>query len=128
MSAPGKYFSLLFPDPGARKDAWDFYVHWKSLYIIGESEVGFFRSFMGFQSLVLYYLGADNILGKMGITLNIQKYWWVVPGLLALKCGFYVFVGLFWDSRKMPHRFTRWGNQRNEMLKTISEVVAKNGN
>lgn len=124
MSAPGKWFRLLFPDACARRDAWDLYVHWKSLYSLGESEVGFFRATLGFQSLVVYYLGADNILAKFGVHLALG-WWWllIVPALLCFKLGLYVGIGLFWDSRRMPHRFQRWGNQRNEMLKSISEAI-----
>lgn len=125
MGRPGKYFRMLFPDPEVRKDSWDFYVHWKNLYCMGEGEIGFLRHFLGFQSLVVYYLGLDNVLAKLGI--NLIFTWWIVlliPILLFFKIAFYIAVGFFWDRNKMPHRFTEWSNRRNPTLKSIHDMTA----
>jgi hypothetical protein len=60
----------------------------------------------------------------MGI--DIPMGWWVAPAIILLfllKIAFYVSVGLFWDRKKMPHRFQEWSNRRNPTLEAISKAT-----
>lgn len=122
MGRPGKYFQLI-RDHEKRDKGWDFYVHWKSIYHLGESEVGFFRSIFGFQSLAVFYLVGDNIFTKLGIDIPVKTLPWLIPILFALKISVYVGIGVLWDRKKMVNRQIRWGNKRNELLQKISEAT-----
>jgi hypothetical protein len=122
MGKPGKYFRMI-KDPEKRDRGWDFYVHWKSIYSLGESEVGFFRSAFGFQSLAVFYLVGDNILTKLGIDIPVTALPWLIPILFTLKILLYVGIGLLWDRKKMVNRQIRWSNKRNELLQKISEAT-----
>ena len=124
MGKPGRYFKSIFKDEDRREKAWDLFVHWKNIYVLGESEIGFVRHFLGFQSLVVLGLGFDKYMEWIGVDISLP--WWTVffiPLLFGIKLGFYLCVGLFLDKVRIVDRNTKWHNKRNEMLMNIDKAT-----
>lgn len=123
MGKPGKYFRIFFRDPDTRDRAWDFYVHWKSIYSLGESEIGFLRQLMGFQSVAVYYLMAEKLSERLGIVIPLSLLYWLVPVMLFSRVALYLAFGIYWDRKRMPSRMMKWSNDRNDLLRAIGEAT-----
>lgn len=117
MGEPGKYFQRFFRDPGFRLRVWARYVHHKSIYAKGESEIGFLRNAVfGFQSFMVGWLFLRSVFPSLPA--------WVLgilfPTLLLLKVAVYYSVGRMWDREKIFMVERTWSNERDPIARTIS--------
>jgi len=101
------------------------YVHWKAIYCLGESEIGFLKSLTGFQSVAVYYLVAEQIAAKMGWHISMTGICILIPCWLAFKVCLYLGMGIFWDKNKFVQITQQWSNKRNPMLQEIKENVKR---
>jgi hypothetical protein len=126
MAAPGKFFKLFFKNPENRLKIFKWYVHWKAIYGIGESEIGFLKQLTGFQSVAVYYLVAEQMAAKMGWHISINAIMILIPCWLLFKFCLYLTMGIFWDRNKYVQLTQEWHNKRNIMLQEIKDKVKQN--
>ena len=125
MGSRGKWFKLFINDEQTRKKAFETYVHWKAIYCLGESEIGFLKSLTGFQSVAVYYLVAEQIAAKMGWHISMTTIAILIPCWLVFKVFLYLGMGIFWDKNKFVQISQQWSNKRNPMLQEIKENVQR---
>ena len=120
MARPGKYFRRFLRDPEFRLRAWKWYVHHKSIYAKGESEVGFIRNaFFGFQSFMVGWLFIRSIFPEMSALLLAVA----APVLIVTKILVYYRIGRYWDREKLFRVEKTWSNERDPMAEAVSRKL-----
>lgn len=123
MAAPGKYFKLFFRNPKIREKAFRKYLLLKFRYVKGESEIGFFRHVLGFQSIAIYYLTAEKVSERLNFAIPVHYVVYALPLLFLLKAIIYYGLGYLWDKNQLFHFEQEISNERNIMLSAIKEAT-----
>jgi hypothetical protein len=123
MASPGKWFKLFFRDPEKRRRMFNLYIHHKNIYCKGESEIGFIRHVLGFQSVAVYYLVAEKVSDRLGMVIPMEWIACAIPVAFSLKIIIYYSVGWLWDHFELFDAEHTWGNKRDPILKVLSEKL-----
>jgi len=100
-----------------------FYIHHRNLYMKGQTELGLIRNLISYQALVITYLGADNILMKLGWGIPL----WVVFASLGLAVFIKNFIqwyaGYLWNKYRVFDKEADWSNLRNPISKAVNKQL-----
>ena len=128
MASPGKYFKKLIKDKVLRERLFRKYILLKYRYTKGESEIGFIRHALGFQSIAIYYLTAEQLSSRLNFAIPVHYIVYAIPVLLVLKLMIYYLFGRAWDRNNLFHYEQDFQNERNIMLKQIKALTERENN
>src|SRR3990167_11056168 len=92
------------------------YIHHRNLYAKGHGEVGFIRSLIPLQSLMILWL----FLKSIGEIPNWFAYIGIPVILLSIIALHWV-VGYLWEQHKIFDKENDWNNERNKAMRKINE-------
>lgn len=114
MSKLRHYLEAIF---GSHKfERWlKVYIHHRNLYAKGHGEVGFLKSLMPLQSLMVLWLFLKSVLGEIP-----NEFIWIgLPLILGLKMLVHWLVGWMWEEYRIFDKENDWNNRRNEAMRKI---------